>query len=105
MDIKELKGLVRSVECSLVLLLVLELNGALLVSLSNVPGESLHQVRILLIHLDVNFLVVDGQCLRLLRVEDEAQTAHQRAASLDEVRRPLGLLALSTIEKCLVHIL
>ena len=65
MDIKELKGLVRSVESSLVLLLVLELNGALLVGFRNIPGESLHQVRILLIHLDVNFLVVDSQGLRL----------------------------------------
>ena len=66
MDIKELEGLVCSVESSLVLLLVLELNGALLVSLGDVPGESLDQVRILLIHLDIYFLKVDGLGLRHL---------------------------------------
>ena len=60
MDIEELNGLVCSIESSLILLLVLELNGALLVGPRNIPGESLDQVRILLIHLDVNFLVVDS---------------------------------------------
>ena len=59
-DIEELNGLVCSIESSLILFLVLELNGALLVGSRNIPGESLDQVRILLIHLDVNFLVVNG---------------------------------------------
>ena len=65
MDIEELDGLVCSVESSLILLLVLELNGALLVGPCNIPGESLDQVYILLVHLDVNFLVVYGLLFRL----------------------------------------
>ena len=103
MDVDVLNSHIYFFECALVLLLIIQRHACLVVSLCNVPSQSLNQVHVLLVHGYVKAFIISGFCLCILPREDQANTAHEGSAPLDELARPRLLLTVNAEEERLVH--